>query len=137
MHGGKSTGPKTPEGKARVVAAMVEGRRKWVERMKTEGRKFLCGRKAGPDWVTLKMKERAKQAQEATVTEDRPASGVEFEQLTTWSLAHLRKILMMPLPPTRAILSIQCRTDPSCLEVKAVDIMPRVIALLKSEAQGS
>jgi hypothetical protein len=53
MHGGKNTGPKTPEGKARVVAAMVEGRRKWVERMKAEGRKFLCGRKAGLDWVTL------------------------------------------------------------------------------------
>ena len=43
MHGGASTGPKTPEGKARVVAAMVAGRRKWVERMKAEGKKFPCG----------------------------------------------------------------------------------------------
>jgi len=42
-----STGPKTPEGKARVVAAMVAGRRLWVERMKAEGRKFPCGRKPG------------------------------------------------------------------------------------------
>ena len=28
VHGGASTGPRTPEGKARIVAAMVEGRRK-------------------------------------------------------------------------------------------------------------
>ena len=42
-----STGPKTPEGKARVVAAMVAGRRLWVERMKAEGRKFPCGRRPG------------------------------------------------------------------------------------------
>jgi hypothetical protein len=42
-----STGPKTPESKARVVAAMVAGRRRWVEKMKAEGRKFPCGRKPG------------------------------------------------------------------------------------------
>jgi hypothetical protein len=42
-----STGPKTPEGKARVVAAMVAGRRRWVERMKAEGRKFPGGRRRG------------------------------------------------------------------------------------------
>jgi hypothetical protein len=47
FHGGLSTGPKTPEGKARVVAAMIEGRRRWVERMKAEGRKFPGGRKPG------------------------------------------------------------------------------------------
>jgi hypothetical protein len=47
FHGGMSTGPKTPEGKARVVAAMVAGRRRWVERMKAEGRKFPGGRRRG------------------------------------------------------------------------------------------
>src|SRR5690242_2858143 len=31
FHGGLSTGPKTPETKARSVAAMQEGRRRWVE----------------------------------------------------------------------------------------------------------
>jgi hypothetical protein len=41
-----STGPRTPEGKAKVVAAMVAGRR-WVARMKAEGRKFPGGRKLG------------------------------------------------------------------------------------------
>ena len=30
-----------------MVAAMVEGRRRWVERMKAEGRKFPGGRKLG------------------------------------------------------------------------------------------
>jgi hypothetical protein len=64
MHGGKSTGPKTEEGKARVVAAMVEGRRKWADRMKAEGKKFPCGRKSGADWITPKMKGRATRAQE-------------------------------------------------------------------------
>jgi hypothetical protein len=47
IHGGMSTGPKTPEGKARVVAAMVEGRRRWIERLKAEGKKIPGGRKPG------------------------------------------------------------------------------------------
>jgi len=59
VHGGASTGPKSPEGKARVVAAMVEGRRKWVER-RAEGRRFTAGRKTGSAWVTEPMRERAR-----------------------------------------------------------------------------
>jgi hypothetical protein len=47
VHGGASTGPRTDAGKARSVAAMVEGRRRWVEEMKAKGRKFPCGRKPG------------------------------------------------------------------------------------------
>jgi hypothetical protein len=47
FHGGMSTGPKTPEGKARVVAAMVEGRRRWLARLKAEGKPFPGGRKPG------------------------------------------------------------------------------------------
>jgi hypothetical protein len=60
VHGGASTGPKTPEGKARVVTAMVEGRRKWVERRRAEGRRFSAGRKTGSAWVTEPMQERAR-----------------------------------------------------------------------------
>ncbi len=60
VHGGVSTGPKSPEGKARVVAAMVEGRRKWVERRRAEGRRFTAGRKGGDAWVTKAMRERAR-----------------------------------------------------------------------------
>jgi hypothetical protein len=58
LHGGLSTGPKTEEGKARVVLAMVEGRRAWAERMKAEGKKFPGGRKSGPKWITPKMRVR-------------------------------------------------------------------------------
>lgn len=43
LHGGWSTGAKTVEGKARQIAAMVDGRRRWAERMKAEGKKFPCG----------------------------------------------------------------------------------------------
>src|SRR5271165_1475006 len=53
VHGGASTGPKSPEGKARVVAAMVERRR-------AEGRRFTAGRKGGDAWVTEAMRERAR-----------------------------------------------------------------------------
>src|SRR5271165_4696064 len=60
VHGGASTGPKSPEGKARVVAAMVEGRRNWVERRRAEGRRFSAGRKTGSAWVTEPMRERAR-----------------------------------------------------------------------------
>jgi hypothetical protein len=60
VHGGASTGPKSPEGKARVVAALVEGRRKWVERRRAESRRFTGGRKTGSSWVTEPMRERAR-----------------------------------------------------------------------------
>jgi hypothetical protein len=59
FHGGLSTGPRSPEGKARVVAAMVAGHRAWVERVRAEGKNFTSGRKTGPAWVTERMSERA------------------------------------------------------------------------------
>ena len=64
MHGGASTGAKTAEGKARAVAAMVEGRRKWVERMNDSGHKFSCGRKPGTEWKTAAMRKREAIAEE-------------------------------------------------------------------------
>jgi hypothetical protein len=65
MHGGLSTGPRTPEGRARSIAAMVEGRRRWLARMKAEGKKLTCGRKSGEAWVTTAMKERELERQRA------------------------------------------------------------------------
>jgi hypothetical protein len=59
-HGGAPTGPRTPEGKARFVAAMVEGRRKWIERRRAEGWRFTAGRRGGDAWVTEAMRERAR-----------------------------------------------------------------------------
>ena len=45
LHGGFSTGPRSPEGKARTVAAMVDGRRRLLEKLKAEGKPVPWGRK--------------------------------------------------------------------------------------------
>jgi hypothetical protein len=38
LHGGFATGPRTPEGKARTIAAMVDGRRRLLEKLKAVSR---------------------------------------------------------------------------------------------------
>jgi hypothetical protein len=60
VHGGLSTGPRTPEGKARSVASKQEGRLKWIARVKAEGGVLPFGRKTGDAWVTEPMRERAR-----------------------------------------------------------------------------
>jgi hypothetical protein len=60
VHGGLSTGPRTPEGKARSVAAKQEGRFKWIARVQAEGGVLPFGRKTGEAWVTEPMRERAR-----------------------------------------------------------------------------
>ena len=47
FHGGRSTGPTTPDGKARTVAAMKAGRARWLAELKSEGKPIPCGRKKG------------------------------------------------------------------------------------------
>jgi hypothetical protein len=47
LHGGFSTGPRTAEGKARTIAAMVEGRRRLLENLKAAGKPVPWGRKSG------------------------------------------------------------------------------------------
>jgi hypothetical protein len=59
FHGGASTGPTSPEGKARVVAAMIAGRRAWLERVRDKGGILRSGRKTGAEWVTEPMRKRA------------------------------------------------------------------------------
>jgi hypothetical protein len=56
LHGGLSTGSRTPEGKARTVAAMVEGRRRLLETLKAEGKPVPWGRK--PSGVNRSAAER-------------------------------------------------------------------------------
>src|SRR5262249_30327301 len=46
-HGGKSTGPRTPEGMRNTLAAMAAGRRRWVERMKAAGLRLPGGGRPG------------------------------------------------------------------------------------------
>jgi hypothetical protein len=48
LHGGFATGPRTPEGKARTIAAMVEGRRRLLEKLATVHR----GKRHCPDFTT-------------------------------------------------------------------------------------
>jgi hypothetical protein len=47
LHGGKSTGPRTPEGKARTLAAMLEGRRRRIAELALEGKKINGGHNGG------------------------------------------------------------------------------------------
>ena len=63
LHGGLSTGAKTPEGKARVLAALIEGRQRWLEEMRAKKKagliaRFPGGRKSGYQWVTPRMRQR-------------------------------------------------------------------------------
>jgi hypothetical protein len=47
LHGGHSTGPVTPEGTARSVAARVAGRAKWLAERKAQGLPIPGGRRKG------------------------------------------------------------------------------------------
>jgi hypothetical protein len=47
LHGGLSTGPTTPEGMARTIAAMKAGRLRRLAELKSEGKPIPCGRKKG------------------------------------------------------------------------------------------
>lgn len=47
FHGGLSTGAITPEGKRRSLAAMQEGRRRWLERKKIERETLALLRELG------------------------------------------------------------------------------------------
>jgi hypothetical protein len=57
MHGAKSAGPRTVEGKAAVAAAMVRGRRKWLYALTAKGIRVPWGRK-----LRLKAKVEAERA---------------------------------------------------------------------------
>jgi len=47
FHGGKSTGPRTPEGKAASLAARLEGRRRRIAELAREGRTIATGHNGG------------------------------------------------------------------------------------------
>ena len=57
LHGGCSTGPKTPEGKARSNAAATMGRARWVVEWTAKGQPFPCGRKKGGRNLPLQERE--------------------------------------------------------------------------------
>jgi hypothetical protein len=47
LHGGHSTGPRTPEGMSRTVEALKAGRARWLAKLRAEGRPIPYGRKKG------------------------------------------------------------------------------------------
>ena len=59
LHGGLSTGPLTPEGLARTVAAMKAGRARWVAKLKAEGKPIPSGRKKGGRNRSIEQREQA------------------------------------------------------------------------------
>jgi hypothetical protein len=59
LHGGHSTGPTTTEGKARTIAAMKEGRARWLAKLKAEGKPIPCGRKKGGRTRSAEDREQA------------------------------------------------------------------------------
>ena len=93
MHGGASTGPRTAEGKARVVAAMVEGRRKMVEALHAEGKRAPGGRKpktASNERERKLAAEKAERRKQAAETNRIRASACEAAQISP--RARLRQI---------------------------------------------
>jgi hypothetical protein len=59
FHGGLSTGPMTPDGMARTLAAMKAGRTRWLAKLKSEGKPIPCGRKKGGRNLPAEEREQA------------------------------------------------------------------------------
>jgi hypothetical protein len=57
FHGGYSTGPRTADGLARTVAAMIAGRTRWLRKLRVEGSPIPCGRKKGGRNLPLEERE--------------------------------------------------------------------------------
>jgi hypothetical protein len=57
LHGGLSTGPTTPEGKVRTIEALKAGRKRWLARLKSEGKPIPFGRKKGGHNRSLEERE--------------------------------------------------------------------------------
>lgn len=95
MHGGASTGPRTDEGKARAVVAMVAGRHNWVERMKAERKKFPCGRKSGDAWITpaMRAREAASQRESAANRPPAPLDAGSLEVIRAVAKVRIDKLL--------------------------------------------
>jgi hypothetical protein len=68
LHGGRSTGAVTADGKARSLAAMRAGRQRWLEETRAkkaagEIERFPGGRKSGSRWFTPRMREKRAMAE--------------------------------------------------------------------------
>jgi hypothetical protein len=97
LHGGLSTGAKTPEGKARVLAALLEGRQRWLEEMRAKKKagliaRFPGGRKSGSPWITHRMRQREMEALRAIVSSLRTRRGMTYNELAAAATKKLRDL---------------------------------------------
>jgi hypothetical protein len=79
LHGGLSTGPKSPEGKDASIAARVEGRRQWVAFMKEQGLKLPCGRKNKDARPAIKFTGKMELDRKARVAVIRRRNNAEYK----------------------------------------------------------
>ena len=94
---------------------MVEGRRRWVERMKAEGKKFPGGRKAGVRWTTSAMRARAKEEQAPRRRRDFP--GEERAQ------ASLRALALLGRRARRAAIRAMPVREARLAALRALDVL--------------
>ena len=97
LHGGLSTGAKTPEGKARVLAALIEGRQRWLEEMRAKKdagliARFPGGRKPGHGWVTPRMWQQREMELLRSATMRRGMTPEELVQAAKNRLRELRRL---------------------------------------------
>jgi hypothetical protein len=86
-----STGARTPEGKARVLAALIEGRQRWMEDMRAKKKaeliaRFPGGRKPGDQWITPRMRQREVESTRLM------RRGMTPEELLRAAQRHLREL---------------------------------------------
>jgi len=101
LHGGMSTGARTPEGKARVLAALIEGRQRWLQETREKKKagliaRFPGGRKPGHQWVTPRMRQREMETARWT------RQGMTSDELLRAAAGRLRELRRLSRSSRRA-----------------------------------
>jgi hypothetical protein len=110
LHGGMSTGARTPEGKARALAARREGLQRWFAEMRSKKAaglitRFPGGRKTGSAWNTFRMRQRRhlQEFQEARALDDYRSPAAPPQKRGRPSKADLvRRARFLRGPPERS-----------------------------------
>jgi hypothetical protein len=96
-----STGARTPEGKARVLAALIEGRQRWLQETREKKKagliaRFPGGRKPGHQWVTPRMRQREMETARWT------RQGMTSDELLRAAAGRLRELRRLSRSSRRA-----------------------------------
>jgi hypothetical protein len=102
---------------------MVEGRRRWVERRRAEGRPSSAGRKGGEAWITEAMRERAR-------AEVRRLGAGRFTLNRSLTLALLKSAKGDPMAraKAKAMLDAQEQAEADRVREQALAIVDRLRA---------